>query len=110
MGQLNITIVQNEDLFRTLTFKDAAGAVVDISGYTFEGEIHAKNEGALEETLVFAITDGPNGVATMTLGRAETAGMDEGEYQYDVFVNDGTYNRRRLYGTLRVEARITGSS
>lgn len=110
-AQVHFNVKQDEDFHVELTVKDAAGVVIDITGWTWEGEIHEQNGGNIAATMAFNAIDLVNGRIDMDIARAVTLPLDAKAYNYDVFSIDLTPLRKcRFSGTFTVLERFTGTT
>jgi hypothetical protein len=110
-GTYNFVCEQGATFDRTVTWTDAAGVPVDLTGWT--GRMQARGPGGV--VLDFTTSEG-----TMTLGGtagtvrllhapAETGTVAPGTYDYDLLLtrtSDG-YAKRLLEGKLVVKKRVT---
>lgn len=79
-----IVVKQGANFYRGLTITDLNGNPVDITGFTFKGEIRTQPGGLLIGSFVFTPISAINGRISMTLSNIVTAAMIPGDYFYDV--------------------------
>lgn len=97
-----------DDLTLSVTVKDAAGAVVDVTGATGvfgigKTDSNGEPKGAPLAEPVVAVEDGPNGVLSVTIVPANTADL-AGDYWYELELTGAdTKVSTVLYGTLTVQ-------
>jgi hypothetical protein len=116
--QLNIC--QGSTLSLSLTFRDSAGALLNLTGYTFRGQIRSP---ALSTTISASFTfdtssaaSGVIGVSltdtqTMSLTAGESINSTESKYQYDMeYVQPGGSVTRFLEGVCIVNRNVTRPS
>lgn len=84
--QNDLQIDQGADYKLTITFKDAAGVVINISGKTYLGDLRVTHEQvAATQAFTFAQPGGgTDGKLDVTLTNGETAALDPGLYVYDI--------------------------
>lgn len=71
-----LLIEQGANLSIAMVIKDGTGIAIDITGYTFRGEIRATySDPTVISNFTFVITDGPSGKVTMSLTAVQTAAI-----------------------------------
>jgi len=106
VGAYNFEVAVGEDIDILATIT-SGGSPLDLTGYTFAGEVD-QADGTAVMTLGVAI-EGPaaNGQVRIT---GSTVGAPAGTHEYDVFWLDGTGKRRRfLHGIATFVAAVTDS-
>lgn len=84
-GKLDIIIEQGAVFNRVVQIKDKDGVVVDITDDTFAGDVRKRHNSTTETaTFSITITDATNGKITVSISSAFTAGIEAGEYVYDI--------------------------
>lgn len=82
---------QGTDFSSTINLTNDDGSKINIAGYLFTGIVrknfYSQNPSA---NLIVSITDAANGVANVTLDRANSANMENGSYRYTVLQIDAT--------------------
>tara|TARA_Y100000592_G_scaffold77030_1_gene120691 strand:+ start:1120 stop:1467 length:348 start_codon:yes stop_codon:yes gene_type:complete len=73
----NITIEQGVTFELQFTIKDNTGSALNISGYSFQASVVESTSDTVRGDFTFAITDGANGVVTMTMAAGTTANIPE---------------------------------
>ena len=84
--QNDLQIDQGADYKLTITFKDAAGVVIDISGKSYLGDLRVTHEQATA-TVAFTFAQpggGTDGKLDLTLTNAQTGALASGLYVYDI--------------------------
>jgi hypothetical protein len=111
---LNITLNQGEDFNRVLTIKDSANVAVNITGYTFRGQVREKfNSPSTIAVFSFVVLDqGTNvGQVTWKLGNTALTSLvltASKEYLYDVeMVTPAGDVTRILQGKATVSPEVT---
>ena len=108
-AKANIVVDQGADFSTTITVRDNAGAVVNLTNYVGSAQIrkHYTSTTATTMNVVFE-TPRTNGQVSLKLTRAQTAGLADGRYVYDVEVTDGANTRSRLVeGIVTVTPQVT---
>jgi hypothetical protein len=96
-----LRFVQGDDVSLDFTFKDEDGSIIDITGYTIFFTI--KNQGTYQDdsddsealASVSGVGSGDeatSGQITITIPRATTELITEGEYVYDIQMKDTSGN------------------
>src|SRR3990170_2481179 len=94
-NRVDIEFTKGEDVTLQLTVKDAAGVVVNVTGWAASFGV-----GALTKTG--SVVDGPNGRIDITLLDDDTNTLTVGSFPYDVKRTDAGFETVLAYGTLRV--------
>jgi hypothetical protein len=103
----NLIIDQGTDYSTSINLTDDDGNVVNLSGYTANGQIRKTYSSS--NAVTFGITlESASGVVILALTDTQTANMTAGRYVYDVFVTD-TLNvtSRIVEGIVTVTPRVT---
>lgn len=112
-GRYNIIIEQGATFSRVLTWRDAQGALIDLSGYT--ARMQARAGHTAQSVLVSLTTEngrialgGAAGTVTLTIAAADTALLPSGSYVYDLeLVSAGGVVTRLLEGCCQVSPEVT---
>lgn len=108
-AKANIVIDQGADFATTITVTDTDGSIVDLTGYTGEGQIrkHYTSETAVDLIVEFQ-DPRSSGQVTLSLTNANTAAMEAGRYVYDVEITSGGGTISRLAeGIATVTPQVT---
>ncbi len=98
------SIKQGETFSRVLTYRDAAGALVNLTGYTARMPVR----GAASPTLVLG---GGLGTIRFTFSAAQTAAMPPGNYDYDLYLTaPGGDVACLLSGRIEVERAVVAGA
>ena len=103
-GTHNITIEKRATFSITLTIKNADGSAYDLSDATLVSQIRIDSSNALQASLTTAIVgDSTNGIATLSLTKAQTSALSTAPSSYDLFIdkNDGT-SEKLLKGSVTI--------
>jgi len=111
-NKLDLEIKQGEDFFRLLTIKDELGAPINLTGFTFTGQVRATS---LTETFLEFTFNVKNQVTN--LGQVEMIMSSAVSSKrktsvklplfYDVEMNSGSNKKRILQGSLIFDPEIT---
>lgn len=103
----NLIIDQGTDYSTTITLKDAANNVIDLTDYT--GEAKLKKYYTSANSTSFSVSLGGNtGIVTLALTHQQTNALKAGKYVYDVELNDGSNTISRvLEGTVTITPSVT---
>ena len=116
-GSYNFEIEQGVDLSKTFTWKDAAGVVIPIAGYTFR--MMARNDyGDATPVITLSTVNPPAGIAivgdgsagpfTLTMTAATTALLNFSSLKYDLeAVSPAGTVTRLLEGTITLSKEVT---
>ena len=108
-AKANIVVDQGADFSTTITVTDANGDIVDLSGYTAEGQIRKHYTSSTKIDFVTSFgTPRTDGLLTLSLSAANTAAMEAGRYVYDVnLTSSGGTVSRMVEGICTVTPRVT---
>lgn len=104
-GELNITIEQGATWEYPFTWT-SGGSPVNITGYEFKAQIRKQAAKSatdppviiqLETPNEITITDGPNGIYTISISDEVTSTMPNGNYIWDMFVTFPSGKVRKLW-------------
>ena len=84
----DFTIRQGETFSRTLTYKDAAGALVNLTGYSARMSVRKRDGQAVVATAATTL-GGAAGTISLSISAALTAGLRPDAYEYDLFLTSG---------------------
>jgi hypothetical protein len=116
-AQINLDTAQRVDItcrkgdsFRLeLTFKNEAGVVINLTGYTWKLDVRETDTSAsaiLEDSL-FTYNGTNLGVLTITAPPATMAGIEGGLYVYDLQSTNAGAVKTWLYGIFKVNEDVT---
>lgn len=111
-GSYNIVCDQGATFGLNLTYEDANGTAVNLTGYTARMQVRSKAEAA---TTILSLTSGSGitlggsaGTIVISISAATTAGLTAGDYVYDLeLVAPTAAVTRLLQGRFRVSAEVT---
>lgn len=110
-GTLNLTLAQGSTWSVTLTYKDANGAAINLSGYSAAMQVrvsHAATSTVLSLTSGSGITlGGAAGTITISVTAIATAAIEAGTYVYDLELVTGATVTRLIEGSLTVTPEVT---
>lgn len=108
-AKANIVIDQGANFSTTITVTDDSGSVVDLSGYTAEGQIrkHYTSSTKVDFTISF-VSPRSSGQVTLSLSSANTGAMEAGRYVYDVeLTSAANVISRMVEGIATVTPQVT---
>jgi len=118
-GKLDIVIEQGATWEYPFTWT-SGGSPVNITGYSFKAQIRKKAATSSTEPPVIitlntpseiVITDGPNGVYTITISDEVTSAMPNGLYVWDMFVEFPSGKVKKLWaGSVEFIPNVTEPS
>jgi len=105
-------IYRGDNKTYTLSFKDSAGNVIDITGwkvyFTMKQRITQSDDEAAVRIDVTTHDDPTNGLSSIHLANSQTDGLIPGEYFYDIQVKKSDEMVTTLVvGKIKVEADVT---
>lgn len=108
----NITILKGNDVRLEISFKQADGTPLDLTGYTVKSQIRdkASQDGNLiaEFTDAFFDSDPTTGTIVLTLSDTETAAIVQQSGYYDVLLVDAADDARTyLKGAVKFLPTVT---
>jgi len=104
----NITIDQDADFTQTLTVKDSAGTVVDLTGQTITCKMRKTHLSTTSYSFTTAIVSATAGTCSITMTDTVTSGLSEGRYVWDLTTTDsGGLITRRIEGRVTITPSVT---
>ena len=105
----NITINKYADFRRSFQLKED-NTVLDITNYSFDAALKENYQATTDVDFTCTVTDGPNGLFTMSLTDAETGALVPGTWVYDLRMTDTANEITRLFeGKAFVKQGVTGA-
>lgn len=106
----NIYIDQGTDFQIAVDVTDAAGDVLNLTGFTESAQLR-KTYSSSTTTATFSCSNsGSGGVVTMQLTDTQTAAIEAGRYVYDLVITDGSGSKSRVVeGQATVTPGVTRS-
>ena len=96
-GTYNITIEKRATFSITLTFKNADGSEYDLSEASLVSQIRIDSSNALQSDFTTTIVGDPtNGVATLSLTKAQTSALSTAPSSYDLCIDKGDETSEKL--------------
>ena len=110
-GSLDITIEQDADFQIELTLS-SSGTAIDITGYTWAGQIREtrSTDGTLVGNFTFVDITSTDGRVDMIIESSDTNDFKCGDFHYDIEYQDSTTKVRLLQGKATVSAQITATT
>jgi hypothetical protein len=112
-GRYNIVIEQGATFDRLITWKDAAGSPIDLTGYSARMQLRASHTA---QAVLIELTTGNGrialggvaGTVRLTIAAADTAALASGMCVYDLeLVSGGGVVTRLLEGSCQVSPEVT---
>lgn len=111
-GLYNFTIDQGANWNLNVIYKDSAGAVINLTGYTAAMQLRQNyNSDTAELTLDTSnggiIITGAQGKLFISATAAQTGALDAGFYVYDLEISSGGVVTRIIQGQVTVAGEVT---
>mgnify|MGYP003661934342 CR=1 FL=1 len=108
-AKYDLTMDQGATFTRTITLKDDAAVVVNITGNTFAGQIRTSaHSGTIAGTFDFLITNGTGGVFNWSMTSANTTLLPAQQCVYDVEMTQANGDVVRLLeGYVNIKSNVT---
>lgn len=106
----NLTVDQGSDFSSVVTVSNSDGALVDLTGYTYRGQIRKTYSSSTAVDFTVTANTPTNGELTITLTAAQTGAMKAGRFVYDVEIELANVVTRVVEGQLEVTPRVTRTS
>ena len=95
-GFVELTLEQGANFSVSMDLKDAAGSILNLSGYTVAAQMRKSYYSTTATDFTISITDAAAGQITMTMNSANTSNVTPGRYVYDVLLNSGAGVKSRI--------------
>ena len=108
-GTYNFTIEQGATFSRLLTLKEN-DSVMNLTGYSVASQMRSTHDSnTVVGTFAGTVSNGSGGEITLAMSNSTTGGIEEGIYQYDVEITNGSSGRvtRILQGKVTVTPQVT---
>lgn len=103
----NLLIDQGTDYVTSINLTDSDGNVVNLSGYTANGQIRKTYSSSNAVNFGLSLEEA-NGVVRLSLTDSQTANLTAGRYVYDVIVtSSANVTSRIVEGIVTVTPRVT---
>ena len=108
-GKYNFSIDQGATLLKTIAIQSAPGVALNITGYTFRGQMREDYDSAtVVATFAITITNAATGTIQVSLTDTITAAITAGTYLYDIeYVDPAGSVTRLLEGKATVKPEVT---
>lgn len=87
------------------TVTDSTGAVQNVTGWTINWKLEPSQGAAASVTKSASITDGPNGIVSVSLLAADTSGLTGGNYWHVLARTDSGSEAVLSEGTFALQSR-----
>ena len=109
-GVHNIEITKGTDFSLTMTLKDAGGAALNVTNYTFKSQIRRKQSTGTAAEFTITKTNAAAGQIKLALAKSVTAGLPNGKLLYDLVADDSSEVRQYVKGKVTVIDTVTDTS
>lgn len=92
-----VRMVQGDSFKETFVFRDTAGALIDLTGFTFASQVRQTAAGSAVATFSIDVSEAAAGRVSRSLGTAVTGGL-VGRFVHDFEVTEPDGSRRTLLG------------
>jgi hypothetical protein len=113
-GRLNLGVRRGANFSAVLTWRDEAGALVNLTGYTAEMDIRITEADTGTQLLTLTTSNsrialgGAAGTITLTVNAADTAALTAQTAWYDLIVTSGAGTVTPLFkGVFVIDERVT---
>lgn len=83
MERYDLKVFQGETFLQELVFRNSAGEIIDLTGYTGFSQVRPNPESDELICAMECLVDGPQGKATLLIESMITGGIAPGCYAYD---------------------------
>ena len=107
-GTVSLCITKGDDYSRTFAFRNSAGEVIDLTGFSFAAQ--CRNGPEITDPLLFDFTTTvytPTGVVTISLTSTETSALNAGRGYWSLKETVGAVTTTRALGSVLVRAAPT---
>lgn len=105
--RLDLTIVRGTTFTYNFSIVDQNNAVVDLTGFGFDGEVRINVSGALLATFTGTMATPTTGDVAVSMASSETENEHVGQYTYDWRLQSGTTVYTPYYGRCDLVAGST---
>ena len=109
-GVHNIEITKGTDFSLTMTLKDAGGAALNVTNYTFKSQIRRKQSTGTAAEFTITKTNAAGVQIKLALAKSGTAGLPNGKLLYDLVADDSSEVRQYVKGKVTVIDTVTDTS
>lgn len=111
-GSLDFSILQGATFNVTLTWRDDADALINLTGYTARMDVRATLEESVPEITLNTtngriVLGGAAGTIQLLVPATDTAALDAGNYVYDLELVTGSTVTRLIEGAVVVDREVT---
>jgi hypothetical protein len=109
MSYAELTVDQGSTFESTIDLVTDDGAVINVAGYVFSGQIRKSYYSAnATANLTLTIVDAANGNVKVAISAANTANIKAGRYLYDIKMTDTSNTVTRLVeGVITITPQVT---
>jgi hypothetical protein len=107
-GYVELTLEQGANFNTVLDLKDAAGGILNLSGYTVASQMRKSYYSTSAIDFTISVTDSSAGQITVTMNAETSANVTPGRYVYDILLtSDSNIKTRILEGIVNVLPSVT---
>lgn len=107
-GFVELTLEQGANFNTVLDLKDAAGGILNLSGYSVAAQMRKSYYSNTATSFAMTISDPAAGQITMAMTSANTANVTPGRYVYDILLTSGSGIKTRIIeGIITVMPSVT---
>lgn len=105
---VNFALDQGSDFEAQIQAKDSLGAVRNLSGYTFRGQLRKNYQATTKTDFTVTVEDATVGLFRISLTAVQTAALKDGRYVFDIEIVDPSSKVTRiLEGIITVYPEVT---
>jgi hypothetical protein len=105
---VELSIEQGANFNTVLDLKDAAGGILNLSGYSVAAQLRKSYYSSTATDFTMTISDAGAGQITMAMSSANTANVTPGRYVYDILLTSGSGVKTRIIeGIITVLPSVT---
>lgn len=107
-GYVELTLEQGANFNTVLDLKDAAGGILNLSGYSVAAQMRKSYYSNTATSFTMTISDAAAGQITMAMNSANSAIVTPGRYVYDILLtSDSGVKTRIIEGIVTVLPSVT---
>lgn len=107
-GMRDITIYKGDSYTHRVNIKNSSNTAINISGRSYVAQIRkSKATESVIASFTTNITDGANGVLTLSMTSSQTSGINTGIYYYDLQETNGSYVTTLMGGKVTITGEVS---
>ena len=105
---LNLEMIAGDGYRNTITFKDASGSAINVSGYTFRAQVRKNPKSTTAVSFTIDNSGGATGIVIISLTGAQVRSLGIGKSKWDMeYVVGNSDPTTVLKGDIKVNADVT---